>query len=276
MIKKDKILVVDDDINNLCVILSFLETHYEIMTAHNGKEALEQLESFNPDLILLDWNMPELDGLATLKYIKADLHFQHIQVIMMTGYLTEPEDLLTAYNHGVIDFIRKPFNEPELQARVKSVLALTHFYKKEVDQKSRELVSTALQLIKNKELISKAIFELDNVLTSTSHDTTSMIEQIKMVRNNMQTQLNDSIWQQFNSHFLQTNPDFIKTLTHKYPTLTPFEIKLCVLLYLNLDTKEIASILCQTYDSIRVSRTRLRKKLNLNNEDNLVSFLMTL
>lgn len=272
--KKSKLLVVDDDVQNLIVIQSFLEDYHEIILAHNGKEAIEYLEFNDVNLILLDWNMPVMDGMATLKFLKSNLRFKHIQVIMMTGYMTETESLIQAYQNGVIDFIRKPFNEAELLARVNSILKLSEFYRKELEMKSKELVSVTLQLVQYKELITNSMEDLEEILHVVSSDPNDAERKIVTLKHDLQIKASDYIWNQFNIQFQQTNPSFVKSLVHKFPNLTPFETKLCSLLYLNLDTKEIASILFQTYDSIRVSRTRLRKKLGVNASENLYGFLI--
>jgi DNA-binding CsgD family transcriptional regulator len=67
---------------------------------------------------------------------------------------------------------------------------------------------------------------------------------------------------------------WVKNLTEKHPNMTSSELKLCALIRMNLGSKEIADISHQTYDSIRVARTRLRKKLNINKNETLIGYLM--
>ena len=269
----DKILIVDDDLNNVAVVEAILHSNYELCIAHNGHEAIEKLKTFTPDLILLDWNMPILDGLATLKYIKSNIEFSKIEVIMMTGYMTSDDDLLMAYKNGVIDFIRKPFNSLELEARVKSVLKLTRYYKLEVENKNKKLTSLALQLTQNSEFISETITQLNALQKDVCIENEILKQKIENLIYNLDTKVSDSIWKQFNEYFLLSNPNFTNNLLKAHPNLSPAEIKLSALLRLNLDSKQIASILFQNYDSVRVSRSRLRKKLLLEIDDNLVSYL---
>lgn len=273
MTNKEKILVVDDDLNNIAVVEAILYPTYELCFVHNGQEAIDKLPLFMPDLILLDWNMPILNGLDTLKYIRSKMPFNHIQVIMMTAYMTSDEDLLVAYKNGVIDFIRKPFNRLELEARVKSVLQLTRFYKSEVEHKNKKLTSLALQLTQNSEFISDIKTQISEFNHFVCTDNDLLKQKIAQLISHLDIKVPDSIWKQFNQYFLLSNPDFAKNLAHAHPNLSPAEIKLCVLLRLNLDTKQIASILFQNYDSVRVSRSRLRKKLQIESEDNLVGYL---
>jgi DNA-binding CsgD family transcriptional regulator len=70
-------------------------------------------------------------------------------------------------------------------------------------------------------------------------------------------------------------PDSLSKILKKHPALTPAEIKLCALLTLNLDTKEVAIMLNLAFNSIRIARARLRKKLQLSSEENLTAYLMT-
>ncbi len=83
---RKKVLVVDDDRDDLKMISMILEPEgYEIITAENGAEALEKVESEAPDLILLDVMMPELDGFAACAKLKASPHSKGIPVVLLTG-----------------------------------------------------------------------------------------------------------------------------------------------------------------------------------------------
>lgn len=97
---------------------------------------------------------------------------------------------------------------------------------------------------------------------------------ITNIKDKLRNALSETIWVQFDEQFRKVRPSFLKNFINTQPDLTPAEIKLASLLCLNLNTKEIAGILSQTYDSVRVSRTRLRKKLNLETEDGLVAYLL--
>ncbi|MBN1340023.1 MAG: hypothetical protein JXA03_11910, partial [Bacteroidales bacterium] len=93
----------------------------------------------------------------------------------------------------------------------------------------------------------------------------------------MQKGTSDNLWQQFGNQFNEVHQGFFSTLSEKFPALTEKDIKMCALLRLNLTTKEISSITHQSVNSIQVARTRLRKKLNIDNTElNLVKFLTSL
>ncbi|PSB55011.1 hybrid sensor histidine kinase/response regulator [Chamaesiphon polymorphus] len=122
--KKYSILVIDDEPNNFEVIETFLaDENYEVYYTSNGKEALANLDTFNPDLILLDLMMPVMDGLEVCRSIKLMRKWRSIPIIMVTsagGKLT----LSQCLEAGADDFIHKPVDRLELQARVKSMVRI--------------------------------------------------------------------------------------------------------------------------------------------------------
>jgi len=265
---KQRILLVDDDHKNNIVVEKLLEVQYEVIATENGQQALELLQTSIPDIILLDWNMPVMDGLTTLKRLKADSIFKNIPVIMITGFMTDNENLLLAYNEGVIDFIRKPFDEMELLARVKSIMQLDQYYKESIIQKENEIFKSAVHLMAREKFIENILSQINEVLQANNKT-----EQLKYISLNLQSQLEKNIWEQVENSFLKVNPEFYKNLLEKHPNLTPSELKLAALLRLNMSSKDIANITNLSIDGIRVSRSRLKKKLLLAEIENLVSYL---
>ena len=122
------ILVVDDEPNNFDVIEALLSEHnYELHYAANGKSAIASLKAFQPDLILLDVMMPEMDGIEVCKWIKASTQWQTVPIIMVTA-LSSKSDMANCLNAGADDFISKPINSIELRARVHSMLRIKQQY----------------------------------------------------------------------------------------------------------------------------------------------------
>lgn len=122
------ILVVDDEPNNFDVIETFLnEQDYILHYAAGGQEALDSLDIFLPDVILLDVMMPGLDGIEVCRRIKAMPQWHPVPIIMVTA-LTSKEDLARCIEAGADDFISKPVNSLELRARVKSMLRIKQQY----------------------------------------------------------------------------------------------------------------------------------------------------
>jgi adenylate cyclase len=133
-----RILVIEDDPLYHKVIQHILENSdykLEIIHSSNASDAFEVMEKELPDLILTDWEMPEINGIEFCKIIQKKEKFEHIPVIMCTGTNTSSESLKTAFESGVVDFVRKPIDKMELISRVNSMLRLSESYKKIKEQK---------------------------------------------------------------------------------------------------------------------------------------------
>ncbi len=114
-----KILVVDDDKKTVELIKLYLEKDgYRVLAAYNGRQALELARQKQPDLIVLDLMLPEVDGLDVCQALRAE---SKIPIIMLTARTTE-EDKLLGLELGADDYVTKPFSPRELLARVRAVL----------------------------------------------------------------------------------------------------------------------------------------------------------
>jgi adenylate cyclase len=119
-----RILIVDDTPANIQSLAAILKSKgYLISAATNGKQALEVLARMQPDLILLDVMMPEMDGFETCRQLKAAEQWRHIPVIFLTAK-TETADIVQGFELGAVDYVAKPFNAHELLARVHTHLTM--------------------------------------------------------------------------------------------------------------------------------------------------------
>jgi PAS domain S-box-containing protein len=397
-----KILVVDDEPLNLLLYSEMLKSvGYLVITADNGFTAIDQTIDEMPELIILDWNMPRLDGLGALIEIKKNDKTKDIPVIMITGVMTAPENLQLAMEAGAIDFLRKPFDKIELLSRVGSILLLSkskkelqekyliierknlfishlmeviphpmvyyniegkiigcnhrfeeftglekkiiigtlvyqhlfntgtvshqlhdkellnsrkdisyegkfgtnnldiifsktlyfnpdgdtdgvmclmtditelkNMHNELLESKKRELTSSALRLIHISEMNNNLIAELGEISKYADHKGKEMI---RNSINRFGTNTSENMWQEFETRFENVYESFYRSLNQLYPDLSSGDKKLCALLRLNLSSKDIAALTFQNSQSVDVARYRLRKKLNLNSEENLVDFLM--
>ncbi len=119
-----KILIVDDIADNLQLLSFELEDEgYEVYTAQNGEQCLKAIEQHQPDLVLLDLFMPIMNGIQTLKQIRANPAYTDIPVIMVSAN-EDTKDIVEALDLGAHDYVSKPFVYPILAARVRSALRL--------------------------------------------------------------------------------------------------------------------------------------------------------
>lgn len=118
------ILVVDDVPANVKLLEAKLSAeYYDVVTAKDGYEAIEQTKAKKPDLILLDVMMPGIDGFETCRQIKQDPEVSHIPIVMVTA-LSDPSDRVQGLEAGADDFITKPINDTALFARVRSLVRM--------------------------------------------------------------------------------------------------------------------------------------------------------
>ena len=116
------ILVVDDDPNlRLLVEAALSRDGYHVLQAGDGEQALEYARSAHPDMVLLDVNMPRMDGIAVLKQLRAQEHTRRVPVLMLTVESNEPATR-AAFDAGASDYLAKPFTIPQLNARVRACL----------------------------------------------------------------------------------------------------------------------------------------------------------
>ncbi len=120
----DKILVVDDEQQIRELLGSFLKKEgYEVILASSGEEGIESAEREDPQVILLDLQLPGIDGIETCRRLKADDNTRFIPIIMITAH---SDNKMEAIDAGTDDFVNKPFDLVELSVRVKSILRMRY------------------------------------------------------------------------------------------------------------------------------------------------------
>lgn len=130
------ILAVDDSMVMLKILSGAIAAlGYEPITAPNGKEALDVLERRVDDVavVILDWNMPVLGGLDTLRLIRADERLKHLPVLMVTTE-SERKNLIQAMQAGANHYLTKPFSQEDLATHLAQCLGVSAFSSKEQDR----------------------------------------------------------------------------------------------------------------------------------------------
>ena len=163
-----KILIVDDVMSNVLLLKVLLTNEkFAIATASNGRQALEQVENENPDLVLLDVMMPDMSGFEVAQHLKSNPNTADIPIIFLTA-LNSTADIVKGFQVGANDFISKPFNKEELIIRV------TH---------QISLVAAKRLILSKTEELQRTIAGRDKLYSVIAHDLRSPMGSIKMVLN---------------------------------------------------------------------------------------------
>jgi adenylate cyclase len=141
-----KILIVDDEPFNLDLLEQELADYdYAIERASDGVEAVEKTETFRPDVILLDYMMPKMNGLEVVKRLRASEQHKAIPVILLTAKATQ-EDKIAGLDAGADDYVTKPFDSFELLARVRAMLRIKQMHDT-LDEWNRTLADKVKQQV---------------------------------------------------------------------------------------------------------------------------------
>lgn len=146
---KQRILVVDDERFNLDVLVELLKDEYKIIVAKNGEQAIKAAKTMDPDLILLDIMMPEMDGFEVCQALKADEDSKDIPILFISA-LDNASEKIHGLELGAFDYITKPFQPEEVKARVKTHLKLYYLQRHltdMVEQRTRQLARANALLV---------------------------------------------------------------------------------------------------------------------------------
>ena len=203
--KNNLVLLVDDNPNNIQVLASIIaECGYEIGIAQSANETYQFLKGNAPNLILLDVEMPDIDGYEVCSTLKADPRYNDIPIIFLT-VKSEMDDIVKGFDLGAVDYITKPFNRRELISRVKTHMMLKQsmdelaykngelehsrdaLAKKNGEFKQSLLVQRTLEeekdiltteLMKHRDLLEKKVEERTRELETANHKITNIVESI--------------------------------------------------------------------------------------------------
>ncbi len=263
-----KILIVDDTVENLEVVSQVLEdAGYEVATAMNGERALKLASNHPPDLILLDVQMPIIDGFETCQRLKANPKTATIPVIFMT-VLSDTDSKVKGFDLGGVDYITKPFQEKELLARVKTHLQLRQWSQKlenRVAERTRELRASLEQLHESQlQLVqSEKMSILGSLVAGVAHEINNPIS---FLQGNIQPTQN----------YLQTLLHLIDFLLAKCPSNDPEianEIEAIDLEFIREDVPKLLWLMNVGIERIRNISNSLRNFSRKDKEEKTPSLL---
>jgi len=212
-----------------------------------------------------------MNGIELIAAIRKNNELRSIPIIVVTGMMVLPKDLKLAFDTGASDFLRKPFDKTELLARIQSMLLIASYMREMAESKKRELTSSALRLAQMGEMNNKLLEDLNSLLPYLNNHGREIV---KGFLDKYKINTLDISWKEFEIRFENVYEEFYKALAAKHSDLTPNEKKLCALLRMGLNSKEIAALTFQDAKSVDMARYRLRKKFELPTNENLSDYLM--
>lgn len=207
-----------------------------------------------------------------------DVHYSHDRKLLEgSESQVSYESQVTLPDGAVHDlvFSKAPFFDGDQRARgiicvVSDITDLKKAHRVALDRQKNELASISMRLIQICELNEKMISDLGQL---SEHTNKKGNEQINEIISSYRYSINENIWEEFEKRFNDVHADFYRKLSAAHPDLTPNERKLCAFIKLNMTSKEIAAITFQNTKTIDMARYRLRKKLGLDEDDSLSSYM---
>ncbi|MBF0397304.1 MAG: SpoIIE family protein phosphatase [Desulfobacterales bacterium] len=185
------ILIIDDEPINLRILVNMLKTYgYKVRTARDGQTALSSIYTKPPDLILLDINMPEMDGYEVCRVLKKDEYMQNIPIIFISS-LHEVLDKVQAFSVGGVDYIQKPFQSEEVLARVQTHICLKLTQQK-LERQNIDLQREILERQKVEEILKETNEQLKSVLSQLSFRNRELEQEQEFAKNIFNNIINPS------------------------------------------------------------------------------------
>jgi CheY-like chemotaxis protein len=275
MLKRYKILLVDDIAENIQVLTNcFEELHpeYILYQATTGKAAFDLANNLKIDLIVSDWDMPGMSGIELVSQLKANPKTCNIPVIILTGVMMSSLDLDIALSAGAYDYLRKPVERVELAARTHAAIQYVEMHLKQLAVKNLELVEKTALLARYNQFNIELASKIEQLIPFVDNNPEARILIVDIL-SDIGVKTKETNWSHFEKAFENVHPEFSKNILNSFPNITPSELRQCILVRLGMNTKDMASILYQSAESIKVTRSRIRKKLQIDNETNLQSYL---
>ncbi len=227
-LEKARILIVDDVPENIKILGNFLKNNgFAVLPANNGKQALDLAAAKVPDLILLDIQMPEMDGYTVCTELKKMHKTKDIPVIFLTAR-TENQDMLKGFETGGVDYITKPFEFSELRARIFVHLELK-FARDLIQHQKSELLTAYLKLQEEEKKtidLEKTKSVLAMIVTA-NHEINQPLQVVSGYLDMLQNKLKDKLDEKDKTYFHKIEEGIygIAETLKKYKNIKNFDYK---------------------------------------------------
>lgn len=288
-----RILIADDEPLNIECLFDLLNAlGYKVSIAASGEKCVELTKNIIPSLIIIDWDMPGMNGIEAIIEIRNSKVTSYVPIIMATGKMLTSKHLRTALEAGANDFIRKPLDNIEVIARVQSMLRLQEEHQQniklekqlqqqkiaqleqELATNKKELTSSVLKQLQLSSNFEKLENQVDEIIESEKLE--KKVISIREALASYKSNIAASNWHEFEEAFVKVHTEFYAKLDKEFPDLTPNERKVCAFIKLGMSTKKMAAITCQSESALKKARYRLRKKLAISNNVNILTFLQSI
>ncbi len=247
--------VAYEGINKYDLACKFLKLHIQVDDSLNIEKNIKKITQTT-----MQYEFRKNQKLEELKNQKRELVF-----IAFSGML-----LIVLLIIGIL-FSRQKSMVNQQKLKREKLLLKNKLLMEDLEYKNTELTDNVKYMLNKNELINIVSEKLNQIKPQLKLENRNVLNAVIL---ELQASTDDDIWEDFEIRFNQVNSNFYKNLSNEFPNLSPSEQKLAAFLRLNMNTKEIATILHQSSKSIETSRTRLRKKLNIANSSiNLFEFL---
>jgi len=189
-----------------------------------------------------------------------------VTLLLMWGIHKAYRQNYMKHKQRLMDENRRKMERTQIESEREIVKLKNQQLKKDIEAKNKELASTAMSLINKNELLNGIKNDLLHIKDKSSRD-----EVVRVINKNLN---NSSDWEFFQKAFDHADKDFLTKIKTVHPELTANDLKFCAYLRLNLSSKEIAPLLNISVRSVEIKRYRLRKKLGISHEMNLIDYIL--
>lgn len=224
--EKVKILVVEDNDDLRSYLCDILSAQYMVVSASNGKIGLEKAESEQPDFILTDVTMPEMDGLTMVKNIKRNKRLSHIPIVVLSAKASV-RDKVEGLREGIDDYITKPFSATYLRHRIASIITQRRVWQQEIMENIGKELQAGLKNAANENLAGSgeaAAITANDVDGGSPGDSRAKTEPVGSATGNIEAEMIDGQGENLSPVSTATNSDSVNAGDEQEPVKREYRL----------------------------------------------------